>query len=369
MENLETKFQKNLTKLLEQKSIKTEVFAVGVSGGADSLALVYLLIPWAKKNKKKLVVLTVEHGLRKESLDEALYVGELMKKSDVEHHILTWKGSKPKTGIEEAARLARYGLIEKYCMDNGIKYLMIAHHKFDQAETFIMRLQRGSGVDGLSAMSEVSRIGNLEVIRPLLDFEPEELKRYLKEKNISWMVDGSNYDEDFLRVRIRNLIPYLDEKIGLGVDRIAATSKVIARTKDYLEKQVKSFINNNVKFFGGKKAAKISLSLIQKQHEEMVFRILCQLIKDIADRTYIPRASDVERVVAAVTADGKAFKSRTLGGCEIINSDESLWIIPEIKDGKVLLKKDWDAFVERNPEYKKNKIPYKVRKFLKTIEF
>lgn len=366
--NLEKKIEKKLSIIFHENNVKENIFAVGVSGGADSLALIYILNYWAKKHGKKLVALTVEHGLRKESLEEAEYVSHLMKKENIEHHILTWVGDKPKTGIEEAARHMRYNLIKEFCDKNNIKYLMIAHHKYDQAETFLMRLQRGSGVDGLSAMAEVSNLGSLEIIRPLLDVEPDCLKEYLRLKNIKWCDDKSNYDEGFLRVKIRNLLPYLNDKIGLSPDRIVSTAKVLSRTKDFLEKQVSSFIKNNVKFYD-EKIAKISIMLLQKQHEEMVFRIMSQLLKDIGDKVYIPRAVDIQRIVDALLDKGKDFKNRTLGGCEIINYGGSIWIIPEIKNTAVLNKKDWEKFILDNPHYGKVKFPYKVRKFLKSIEF
>lgn len=361
--NLEKKVQDSLSSLIKKNQINDEVFAVGVSGGADSLALIYLLILWAEKNKKKLVALTVNHGLREEAKEEAEYVAKLMSKAGIEHHILNWKGSKPKTGIEEAARIARYSLIEEFCKNNNIKHLMVAHHKMDQAETFLMRLQRGSGLDGLSSMSEVSSLGSLQIIRPLLDITPNELKSYLKENNVDWREDISNYDEDFLRVKIRKLIPYLDEKIGLSADRIANTAKVLGRTKDYVEKQVQNFIKNNVKFLD-KNVAKISIALLKNQHDEIIFRVVSTLLKDVAEKSYIPRAADVQRLCDAVLEEGTDLKNRTLGGCEIINYQGNLWIIPEIKNDLIVSKKEWEEFLNKNNKYRKLRLPHKVRKYI-----
>lgn len=143
-------------------------WAVGVSGGADSLALVFLLQEWAKEKQADFTALTVQHGLRPEAEAEAQYVARLMKAHGIKHHILYWKGEKPVSGVESAARTARYELMYDWCRQNGVGALLIAHHKRDQAETFLMRLQRGSGVDGLSAMAPVSKWKNLYVVRPLL---------------------------------------------------------------------------------------------------------------------------------------------------------------------------------------------------------
>lgn len=359
MKTLEHKLSDNLSNILEKYKIKDKVFAVGVSGGADSLALIYLIDSWAQKHGKKIKALTVNHNLRENSRSEAEYVAKLMQKAGIEHHILTWKGTKSQTGLEEKARTARYSLMENFCNSHKIKSLIIAHHKFDQAETFLMRLQRGSGVDGLSAMSEVSTLGNLKLIRPLLDAEPIEFRQFLNSKNILWCEDEMNYDEDFLRVRVRSLLPFLEEKIGLSVDRIVTTAKVLSRTRDYMEQQTSAFIKKNVKFLSPH-IATVSLALLQKQHEEITFRVLSTLLKNIAQKPYIPRAEDVERLCSSL----KDFHGKTLHGCEIINSDNNLWIFPEIKDKKVLSKKVWEQFLELNPQYKKIKLPYKVRKAL-----
>ena len=115
-------------------NIEEEKIAVGVSGGADSLALVLLLHEYFSKQSKRVIALTVDHGLRRESGDEAQYVASVMKNMGIEHHILEWKGTKPKTAIEETAREARYGLLQDWCKQNEVNVLAIAHHAKDQAE-------------------------------------------------------------------------------------------------------------------------------------------------------------------------------------------------------------------------------------------
>ena len=114
---------------LKSHNIEDKVIAVGVSGGADSLALAIWAAENAKKCNIKVVALTVDHKLRPESTEEAEYVSKIMQKYGVEHHILTWEGEKPDTGIEEAARIARYNLLKNWCFSHGIKSIMIAHHQ------------------------------------------------------------------------------------------------------------------------------------------------------------------------------------------------------------------------------------------------
>src|SRR5574344_373927 len=134
-------------------NFNNEKIAVGVSGGADSLALVLRF----KEMGLDIVALTVDHKLRLESGEEAKYVAEIMQKYGINHYILEWNGNKPKRGIEEKAREARYELISKWCEDNKVKVLAMGHHLQDQAETFLLRLQRGSGIYGLSGILPVSQ--------------------------------------------------------------------------------------------------------------------------------------------------------------------------------------------------------------------
>lgn len=179
--------------------MRTKVIAAGVSGGADSLALVLRLKEWGDANGKKIVALTVDHGLRSEAAAEAAYVAEVMQRFGIEHHILRWEGEKPVHGIEEAAREARYALIAAWCREAGVRVLATGHHRRDQAETFLLRLIRGSGVSGLSGILPVSERLGLMIIRPQLFDAPDDLKAYLEQCGVAWVEDPSNRNEDFLR--------------------------------------------------------------------------------------------------------------------------------------------------------------------------
>ena len=141
--------------------------AVAVSGGADSMALSLLVARWGKA-----VYLSFDHGLREGSAEELASVAKWLRAKGLKHVILSWSGEKPTTGIQQAARQARYLAMEQWCKENAIEYLLLAHHQEDQAETFLMRLARGSGVDGLCAMSATSPPLFLDAgpkyIRPLL---------------------------------------------------------------------------------------------------------------------------------------------------------------------------------------------------------
>ncbi|MDR1026001.1 MAG: tRNA lysidine(34) synthetase TilS [Lactobacillus sp.] len=357
---LQTKFNKKMEELLKLHQVNDDAFVVAVSGGADSLALAFLLNNWAKKNKK-IIALTVDHKLRVESADEATMVGKMMKKAGVEHHVLTWEGKKPKSGMEEAAREARYKLIAKWCKENGIKTVMIAHHKLDQAETFLMRLQRGSGVDGLSGISEFSSLLGMNILRPLLDVCPDELKAFLTQNKIKWAEDPHNVCDDYLRVRVRKILPLLEDKIGLTADRIVDTQKVLARTKDYLSEQTAKFVKNHVKLWGGC-GVSFSAANFNSQHIEMRYRVFAKLVKEIGDNGYVSRASSIDKLLEIIA--GKAFKGATLGGCEIILFKGKIFIIKELKSAAKLSKKEWENFVAKNKKYDNVDVPYKLKMVL-----
>jgi tRNA(Ile)-lysidine synthase len=132
--------------------------AVAVSGGGDSIALMLLLAAWARAQETPApIVLTVDHGLRKGSARDARNVLARSKAAGLEAHVLTWRGNKPSADIEAAARDARYRLLGMWCLAHRIRSLYVAHSLEDQAETFLLRLARGSGIDGLSAMAPVAR--------------------------------------------------------------------------------------------------------------------------------------------------------------------------------------------------------------------
>src|SRR6185295_18419883 len=176
-----------------------------VSGGPDSTALMVLAARWRQtlKQRVKLIAVTVDHGLRPEAKREAEAVKRLARSLRIEHHTLRWTGPKPKTGIQEAARNARYRLLADVSRKAGRAPVLTAHTQDDQAETVLFRMMRGSGVAGLAGM----RTGNLmpgqhpdhdgkkiELFRPLLDIPKSRLIATLKAAKIPYAEDPSNRD-------------------------------------------------------------------------------------------------------------------------------------------------------------------------------
>lgn len=343
---------------LARHNIEDEIFAAGVSGGADSLAMVLMLHDDLKPLGKKIIALTVDHKLRPESGEEALYVAEVLGRSGIEHHILSWEGPKPEKGIEEAARQARYALMSDWCRRNGIEALFTAHHLEDQAETFLMRLQRGSGLNGLCGMSEVSCLHGLRILRPLLSVEPAVLRQYLADRGLRWVEDPSNRSDEFLRCRIRKLLPIMAETAGITPRRIVQTMGILARSRDYFETQVAELIDRYARFWG-KAGVRLPDSLLTELPEEMSYRLLSALIKAVGERDYVPRSEDVQRLAAALRGD--SFRGATLGGCALFYARRKMWIVKEVKDGERLSKKAWEEFTLRHAAYKNSDLPYKLR--------
>ncbi|MGB0935221.1 MAG: tRNA lysidine(34) synthetase TilS, partial [Alphaproteobacteria bacterium] len=212
----------------------TKAIAVAVSGGADSIALLHKL---KDQHNGSLTALTVDHGLRPESRQEAETVAGWMTQLGIPHHILTWTDEKPKSGIQEQAREARYTLMTDWCKAHDIDILALAHHADDQAETFIHRLCRGSGLDGLAAMAPSSYIKGIKIIRPLLSTPKEELISCLRQKGVSWIEDPSNQKEDYTRVRIRKILRELKPE-GLTTDRILKLTERLRSNRDVMDQWV-----------------------------------------------------------------------------------------------------------------------------------
>ena len=200
-----------------------ETLGIAVSGGGDSLALLYLTAAWAQTRSVCLVALTVDHGLRTESAQEAAYVAELAAKLNIPHHSLAWSGWDRRGNLQDMARQARRKLIEGACKTEGITTVLTGHTADDQAETVLMRLARGSGVDGLAGMAEVEHHG-LRWIRPLLRERREALRDHLRALDVGWVDDPSNEDPRFDRVRARQMLGHLSE-LGLTSDRLIQTAE------------------------------------------------------------------------------------------------------------------------------------------------
>ncbi len=210
------------------------LLAVAVSGGADSLALCLLCHDWAGARDGSVLALTVDHRLRRDSTAEAMAVGAALGARGIGHRVLTWSGDKPATGLQEAARTARYRLLIDYAAHAGALHLLLAHHREDQAETLLLRLARGSGADGLAAMAAVREVPELRLLRPLLDQPKARLMATCAAAGLSWVEDPSNAAPRFARGRLRAARAVLDRE-GLTAAGLAVTAHRLGETRAALD--------------------------------------------------------------------------------------------------------------------------------------
>lgn len=345
---------------LEKHQIQDKILAVAVSGGADSLGLALMANEELRPLGYRLVALTVNHGLRPTAAKEAAYVSKIMKEYGLEHHTLVWRGRKPLTGVEEAARVARYDLLLNWCKNHHIGAIFLAHHLHDQAETFLMRLQRGSGLDGLCAMSECTFRNGLNLLRPLLSTPPQVMKDYLKKKNICWVEDESNHDSQLLRVKVRQMFPLL-EKLGISAEKIGQTCFRLQTSKAYLQLQAQELLASKFETYGSF-ALSCNYEDFASFEAEMQYRLFMRILQIVGKKIYTPRAESVLNLIERLKKP--AFKTATLGQCQISLLANCLWFFPENTTTLGSKQKEWKAFVQKNPLYKNKKIPAAVRAYL-----
>ena len=217
---------------------KKDLVVVAVSGGPDSLALLFLLNSFKKNLGIKLHIAHLDHGLRNDSSDDLLFVEDLCRrlKLPVTAERIPAKSFPEKGSTEENARLLRYNFLFKVADKIGATRIAVGHTKDDQAETVLMRLLRGSGLSGLSGILPVRNIAGYTVVRPLIDTTRKDIENYLKTKRIKAKEDSSNSDTVFFRNKVRHeLIPLLEKKYNPNIkDILAKAARNLGSDYEYL---------------------------------------------------------------------------------------------------------------------------------------
>ncbi len=296
--------------------------AVAVSGGADSLALALFADGWARAMGGEAVALTVDHRLRPGSAAEARQVRRWLGARGLRHHILAWHGPRTDAGIQAAARAARYRLLAEWCARRGVLHLLLAHHRDDQAETLLLRLARGSGLDGLAAMAPVSELApvsigpGLRLLRPLLAVPKATLEAALRAAGQDWIEDPSNASDAFARVRLRRLMPALAAE-GMTAERLAATAARLARARAALDDSLAGLMAEAVALDPAG-YARVELSALRHAAPELALRCLARCLMTIGGGAYTPRLERLERLHGELRALGPGGAVvRTLAGCRI----------------------------------------------------
>ncbi|WP_207459408.1 tRNA lysidine(34) synthetase TilS [Azospirillum sp. SYSU D00513] len=313
--------------------------AVGVSGGADSLALALLLQGWVAARGGSLLALTVDHRLRPEAAAEAERVGTWLTAHGIPHGILHWEGDKPSAGIQEAARGARHRLLGERCRAEGILHLALAHHRDDQAETVLLRLSRGSGVDGLAGMAPVRAEGPVRLIRPCLDLSHERLAATCHAAGQDWIEDPSNRNPAYARARLRAVAGLLAGE-GLDAGRLAATARRAGRARRALEESAATLLAEAAEIHpeGWIRLDPVPLF---RAPAELGLRALGRCLAVVGGAAYGPRDEALERLhgeIGTALARGETPRARTLGGCRI-----------QPRRGGLAIAREPDAAAERLP--------------------
>jgi tRNA(Ile)-lysidine synthase len=290
--------------------------AVAVSGGGDSIALMHLLADWARAAKAAPpLVLCVDHGLRPESAGEASTVARWARKAGLKSEILRVAGKKPKSDIEAWARQARYRLMAESLIRHRLTSLYLAHHQDDQAETFLLRLGRGSGLDGLSAMRKLSPFPlpgheNLVLARPLLEVPRTALRETLEDRGQDWLEDPMNAEARFARSRMRALLPALAEA-GVSTARISQAAAHLARAREALELATAAVLARACRLVDG--VLLLDPVALAAAPREIGLRGLAALLKSVSGESYRPRFDSLERLFDRIGIGGGA----TLHGCHV----------------------------------------------------
>ncbi|MBV9548722.1 MAG: tRNA lysidine(34) synthetase TilS [Alphaproteobacteria bacterium] len=294
--------------------------AVALSGGGDSVGLLHLIVRWAKKTKKTApLALVVDHGLRPEAAREARGVVKAAQAMGLEAVLLRWHA--PSTsGVEAAARQARYRLMGEALAKKKLTTLYVGHTEDDQAETFLLRLARGSGLDGLSAMRAlapwpVPGFAHLTVARPLLGFRREELRGWLTARKLNWLEDPMNADPRFARVKIRALAPALAEA-GLSSGRIALAARHMAAAREALELVTAAVLERAVRPTPQdcpQPGLLLDPAALAAAPRELSLRALAALLQLVSGTSYRPRFAALERLHGQLVAGH--FRGATLSGC------------------------------------------------------
>jgi tRNA(Ile)-lysidine synthase len=307
-----------------EDSVKKNTFLVAVSGGPDSLALSALSYAYSKEKKIKTFFVLVDHGIRSNSSKEAQNVKKLLKKKKINLTIL--KNNKQiKKNIQSQAREVRYQLLLNFCKKYKIKFIMTGHHRDDQIETFLIRLSRGSGIQGLSSMSKISSLSKTtKLFRPLLNEKKEDLIYLAKYYFGKIFKDPSNTNQKYLRTKVRNLIKKF-EKGGIKQDRIIKSIDNLASSRDTLNSHIQKIENNCI--VEKNNIIAVNLESLFLENNEIQLKVFSNSIKKISKNYYPPRAKKILNLLNRIRFCQKI--KATLGGCLIVRDKQNLIISRE----------------------------------------
>jgi len=303
-----------------------EHVAVGVSGGADSMALGLLLSHWGQAFGVQVTALTVDHALRAGSKAEAAQVGTWLSSHTLDHHILTWHHEACVTSAVQArARDARYRLMGDWCRANGVTRLLTAHHQGDQAETVLMRLKKGTTLFGLAAMETTRDLDGIALCRPLLAVPKARLIATLHALGQDWVEDPSNHNQAYERVRVRQHLDVLASE-GVTAARLAGAARGARAVREILDGAADTLIEAHTELRGQGVAVAASF---WDAPDVVCGRALAKVLTCVGATTYAPSPAKLERLYAWMARGPGASGGRTLGGCLVRPKGADFLISPQ----------------------------------------
>lgn len=277
---------------------------LAVSGGSDSLALLHLARDWAKGTGAPLHVATVDHSLRTGSDLEAAQVARLCADLHLPHTTLVWQGWDKRGNLQDAARTARLTLLADWAKTHGCSAVALGHTRDDQAETLLLRLARGSGVEGLAAMAPRDQHHGAIWLRPLLEMGRQDLRNYLRARGVAWIDDPSNDNTAFDRIKARQALAAL-APLGLDADGLVATAQRLRGARDSLHWAAQRAAQDVAQLDRGDIV--FDAAALDALPPDMVQRLVASALCHVASQPYRPRLDSLR----AALAQDKA----TLHGC------------------------------------------------------
>jgi tRNA(Ile)-lysidine synthase len=297
--------------------------AVAVSGGPDSMALAFCL---KRYQKTDVLAFIVDHNLRKGSSSEAEGVQKSLSEMGISAEILRWDHEPIITSVHEHARKARYHLLTKACHTHGIQDLFLAHHQDDQAETILMRMAKGSNIEGLSGMSSQTMREGIRLLRPFLSLRKDRLIVTCQEAGLSYVSDPSNTSDLFARGRLRKIMPLLAEE-GLSIESLVRLGNHAAEVRQALDVAVRDFL---IKFarseIGG--YVRIDRTALGSIPRAIGLRALASSLRFVHDHDYPPEQDGLAGffdTILGATED----TARTFYGCIASVSENRVSILRE----------------------------------------
>ncbi|SMO88799.1 tRNA lysidine(34) synthetase TilS [Paracoccus laeviglucosivorans] len=289
---------------------------IALSGGGDSTALLHLAHGWAAG--RKLMAATVDHGLRAESASEARLAHAAATALGIAHETLAWRRQGQGGNLMAQARDARLRLLAEWAHRHGLSAVLLGHTQDDQAETLLMRLARGAGVDGLAGMAEARRAQDMIWLRPMLTISRADLRDWLRVRRIGWIDDPSNENEDYDRVRIRKALAALD----LPLAQLAQSATNLATARDALQDFADQVAQGTFAHLG---SLGLPLAAFRRAPPEIRRRLLVAGLRFVTGADYPPRRETLLRAISVLNTGGRV----TLDGVIAQAADTHLRLIRE----------------------------------------